>query len=143
VTEPSPDTFASQISATGRCLCGAVSFALAGRLPPVGMCHCSKCRRVSGVGSNAVLAVRRERFAWLSGEDEIQTFALPSGWSTAFCRQCGSPAPQPTPDGARMWVPAGGLDGDPDLSVSGHIHVASKPRWAVIGDDAPQFDEAP
>jgi hypothetical protein len=138
VSEP-----ASDFAAVGGCLCGAIRYGLRERLPQVGMCHCSKCRKVSGVGSNAVLAVRHERFAWLAGEDARQTFALPSGWSTSFCRHCGSPAPQPTAQGDRMWVPAGGLDGDPPLTVSGHIHVASKPGWVVIGDDAPQFDEAP
>ena len=140
---PSPPDPSPDFTATGGCLCGAVRFGLTGRLPPVGMCHCSQCRRVSGVGSNAVLAVREERFVWLAGEDERQTFALPSGWSTVFCRHCGSPVPQPTPDSARMWVPAGSLDGDPELTVGGHIFVGSKPGWCVIGDDAPQFDETP
>ena len=58
-------------TATGGCLCGAVRFALHGRLPPVGMCHCSLCRRVSGTGSTVVLNVRPERFRWLAGEDPV------------------------------------------------------------------------
>jgi hypothetical protein len=43
----------------------------------------------------------------------------------------------------RWFVPAGSLDGDPDLALSGHIRVVDKPGWAVIGDDAPQFAEFP
>ncbi|THD64317.1 GFA family protein [Phenylobacterium sp.] len=127
--------------ATGGCLCGAVRFGLTGKLAPVGFCHCSKCRRVSGTGSNAVLNVRRDRFAWLSGEDNLKRYALPSGWSTVFCADCGCPAPQPTPDGGRMFVPAGALDGDPALDIAGHIHLGSKPAWVAICDDAPRFEE--
>jgi len=127
-------------AATGRCLCGAVRFGLHEKLPPVGFCHCSQCRRASGVASNAILNVRRDRFVWLAGEDNLQSWSTPSGWTNVFCRTCGSPAPHPVPGGARMFVQAGALDGDPDLAIAGHIFVADKPRWAVIGDDAPQFD---
>jgi hypothetical protein len=134
-TKPSP--------ATGGCLCGAVRYAVHGRLPPVGMCHCSQCRRVSGVGSNAVLSVRAERFEWLAGEDHWREFRLPSGWSSVFCPTCGSPAPQRLANSDRVLVSAGTLDADPGPAVAGHIFVGSKASWDVIGDDAPQFDELP
>lgn len=131
---------AEPFSATGRCLCGDVRWGVTGRLPPVGFCHCSQCRRVSGAGSNAVMHVRAERLVWLSGEDARRTYALPSGWSNTFCGRCGCPTPQLGPHG-RWFVPAGSLDGQPELTISGHIRVSDKPAWAVIGDDAPQFPE--
>jgi hypothetical protein len=129
--------------ATGGCLCGAVRFGLRHKLAPVGFCHCSQCRRVSGVGSNAVLNVRRERFEWLSGEDNIQVYATSSGWKSLFCRTCGCPVPHILRDGRRVLVPAGALDDDPDLEISGHIFVGSKARWEVIADGAPQYDTWP
>jgi hypothetical protein len=129
--------------ATGRCLCGTIRFGLREKLAPVGFCHCSLCRRVSGVASNAVLNVRRDRFAWLAGEDNVQTYANETGWKSLFCRTCGSPAPHVLSGGARVLVPAGLLDGDLDLERSGHIFVGSKARWDVIADDAPQYEEWP
>lgn len=129
--------------ATGRCLCGAIRFGLKEKLGPVGFCHCSLCRRVSGVASNAVLNVRRDRFEWLAGETNVQTYATETGWKSLFCRTCGSPTPHILSSGDRVLVPAGLLDGDPDLARSGHIFVGSKAKWEVIGDDAPQFDEWP
>ncbi len=32
----------------GSCLCGAVSFEVAGELPGPDACHCSQCRKTSG-----------------------------------------------------------------------------------------------
>ena len=128
---------------TGGCLCGAVRFSIDGRVSPVGMCHCSKCRKASGAASNAVLTVRKERLTWLGGEESRRSFNLPSGWGTSFCPTCGCPTPQLMSDGSRYWVPAGSLDDDPGPRVSGHIFVGSKASWDVIGDAAPQFDEAP
>ena len=127
--------------ATGGCLCGAVRFGLREKLSPVGFCHCSLCRRASGVASNAILNTRIDRFEWLSGEDNVQVYATPSGWKNLFCRTCGCPAPHVRSDGKRVLVPVGLLDGDPDLAIAGHIFVGSKARWEVIADDSPQFDE--
>lgn len=129
------------VAGTGGCLCGRIRFRILERLPAVGFCHCSQCRRVSGTGSNAVLNVRARRFEWISGEDNLRSYSTESGWSTVFCSDCGCPMPQLTPDKARWFVPAGALDGDHQLKVAGHIFVGSKPSWVTICDDAPQFEE--
>ena len=127
--------------ATGGCLCGAIRYEVHGRLPPVGMCRCSRCRRASGSRSNAIVNVRAERFVWLSGEDNMGEFRTPSGWGAFFCKTCGCPTPHRLSGGERVLVPAGTLDDDPGPRVAGHIFVGSKASWDVIGDDAPQFDE--
>ena len=64
----------------GSCLCGAVVFEITGKTTDIGMCHCSKCRKVSGVASNATLMTSREGLVWISGEGQISKFELPSGW---------------------------------------------------------------
>lgn len=129
--------------ATGGCLCAKVRFGLREKLPPLGFCHCSQCRRTSGTGSNAVLNVRQDRFEWLSGQDNLRRYSTSSGWSTVFCVDCGCPMPQSTPQGDRMFVPAGSLDGDPPLDIAGHIFVGSKPSWVMICDDSPRFEAHP
>lgn len=121
----------------GSCLCGKCTFEISGNPGPVGKCHCSKCRKVSGTGSNAVFWVQRENFSWLSGADNATEFSLPDGWRSTFCKLCGSPLPASI--GSSWFVPAGLLDENPDVGVRGHIWVENKPSWEVIGDDAPQF----
>ena len=52
----------------GSCLCGGVRFEIAGRWSGIGQCHCSKCRKVSGTASNAVLYASAKSLSWVAGE---------------------------------------------------------------------------
>ncbi len=125
----------------GSCLCGAVRFQYARAVTQVGMCHCSKCRKVSGTASNAVIVVPEADLEWLAGRELLHEFALPDGWGATRCRTCGSPAPRKIPGAAAYWVPAGALDDDPGLGIGGHIWVGSKAAWEVIPEGPPQFEE--
>lgn len=126
----------------GSCLCRKCLFEIKGNPGPVGKCHCSKCRKVSGTGSNAVFWIRPDNFVWLAGEHGAKRYGLPDGWSSTFCSECGSPLPAFI--GGRIWiVPAGLMDENPNVGVRGHIWVEDKPHWEIIGDDAPQFLREP
>src|SRR3989442_12906411 len=104
----------------GSCLCGKCVFELRGRISAVGKCHCSKCRKASGTGSNAVHWVRPENVAWISGIESIKRFTREDR-SSAFCGECGSPLPAMDKDKTKWFVPAGLLDGDPGVGLRGHI----------------------
>ena len=125
----------------GSCLCGEVRFEYARAVTQVGMCHCSKCRKVSGTASNATIVVPETDFKWVAGEDLRRVYTMPTGWHTTFCATCGSPLPQTLRGSAAYWVPAGLLDDDPGLRIGGHIFVDSKTSWDEIAGDAPQFPE--
>ena len=129
----------------GTCLCGDVSFEIAGRTSEIGQCHCSKCRKVSGTDGNAVFYVAVKNFTWLrGGETSLRTYEVPggNGWKSTFCNRCGSPAPHTNNDGKIYFVPAGLLDDDPGhRGYAAHIYVGSKAAWTRITDGAPQFAE--
>lgn len=128
----------------GSCLCGGVKFIISGTPGPIGQCHCSKCRKVSGTDGNAIMHVPIERFAWESGEELIETFypGKDSEWHSVFCRKCGSPLPLESKTSDLVFIPAGLLDDDPGhRGYVGHIFVGSKAPWVVITDDSPQFVE--
>ena len=127
----------------GSCLCGGVRFEFSRSVTPVGLCHCSLCRKVSGAASNAMVVVPKDELRWLAGQELLQSYARATGWRTTFCRTCGSPAPQLHTSGGAWWVPAGALDDDPGVRVGGHIFVGSKAPWDEIGGSAPQFEERP
>jgi hypothetical protein len=129
----------------GSCLCGALRFEIRGNHSRIGFCHCSLCRKCSGVNATAAITTDFESLVWISGEDQVRTFERPSGYGSAFCFTCGSPAPE-TDDNKTMYsIPVGLFDDDPNFLVSDHIYVGSKASWDVIGDNAPQseHDEGP
>src|SRR5262245_13699098 len=123
----------------GSCLCRAVQFEFDGKTTEIGMCHCSKCRKVSGVASNANLMVGRDGLTWIRGEDKLLKFELPDGWGPWRCATCGSPVPRLNPQGGAYWVPTGLLDSDPGVRIRGHIFVGSKAPWDEIAGSAPQL----
>jgi hypothetical protein len=127
----------------GSCLCGAVCFEIEGSTTDIGMCHCSKCRKVSGVASNANLMVPKDGLRFVRGEEHVTKFELPDGWGVCRCATCGSPVPMLHPGGGAYWVQAGLLDGDPGVRITGHIFVGSKAPWYEIPGDLPQFREYP
>jgi len=125
----------------GSCLCGAVQFEIDGTTTDIGMCHCSKCRKVSGVASNANLMVARDDFEWVSGDEALMKFAMADGWGVWRCSVCGSPVPMLHPGGGAYWVPAGLLDSDPGVGIAAHIFVGSKAPWDEIAGDGLQLRE--
>jgi hypothetical protein len=125
----------------GSCLCGAVRFEIDGKTTDIGMCHCSKCRKVSGVASNANLMASREVFKWTAGQDAVTRFEMADGWGPWRCSVCGSPVPKLHPGGGAYWVPTGLLDSDPGVGIAGHIYVGSKAPWDEIAGDTPRYRE--
>lgn len=127
---------------TGTCLCGGVAFEVVGKYGPIGQCHCSKCRKVSGTDGNAVFYTAEQSFRWLKGEHQIKHFyvAGTTGWKSSFCGTCGSPTPHSDSSGKIFFIPAGLLDDDPGFrGYAAHIFVGSKAPWVCIADDAPQY----
>lgn len=118
----------------GSCLCGGVRFEITGPHSKIGFCHCSRCRKLSGVGSMAGIVLAFEQLSWVCGAE-----LLNEGIKNAICRVCGSPLPDADSDKTTYYVPPGLLDGDPQLLVGDHIYVADKASWDVIGDDAPRY----
>ena len=126
----------------GRCLCGKCVFEIKGETGSINKCHCTKCRKVSGTGSNAVFWIEPDQLEWISGKDQVKSFVMPDGWESVFCQECGSPLPRYILH--EEWiVPAGVMDENPQVKVRAHIFVENKPDWEIIGDDAPQFPQVP
>lgn len=125
----------------GSCLCQGVQFSINGNTSDIGHCHCSKCRKVSGVNSNGVILVSAKKLSWQCGQELVKVYQMPDGWTSTFCNSCGSPLPMLGANGKIYWVPIGVLDDDPGVAVAQHIFVASKASWDVITDGVPQYDE--
>ena len=133
----------SDATASGSCNCGGVQFVVDGEFEAVNMCHCSRCRKARGAAhcSNGFIPVDAIRFT--SGEDLLETFALPQArsFAQAFCRVCGSAMPRLNHQRQVAVVPYGALDTVPSRLPERHIYVSSKAVWYDIEDGLPQFAE--
>ena len=114
----------------GSCLCGAVAFEIDGSFESFYLCHCGHCRKGSGSAHAANLFSATASLKWLSGEDKVTRFTLPSTrHSRSFCSICGSAVPNLQMDGALLLVPAGSLDSEIPIRPNAHIFTGSRSGW--------------
>jgi hypothetical protein len=131
----------------GSCLCGGVQFEIARAAGPFELCHCNRCRKVSGSAFMAGIGVRREDFRFVRGEELVRSYDAPildapPAYRSTFCSRCGSPVPDPTATGEWFEIAAGLLDDDPLLRPQRHIMIEHKAAWFPIADALPQLDRA-
>ena len=132
-------------SIPGRCLCGAVTFTLTLPFERFMVCHCSRCRRTNGSAFATNLFARSHQLRWLTGEAEVQRFDLPEAprFSNCFCRHCGSPVPRLSRDGSHVVVPAGTLDGDPQIRPQARIYWGDRACWHDAIAEQEHYDGYP
>ena len=131
----------------GGCLCGTVRFELDRAVGPFELCHCNRCRKVSGSAFMAAIGVRRSDFRWLSGRELIRAYEAPllespPAYRVCFCTICGSCVPDPEDNSEFFEIAAGLLDDDPHLQPYKHIFVEMKAPWFEISDGLPQLNKA-
>ena len=126
----------------GKCNCGSVAFELKGKMPAMYKCFCTLCQRQGGAASNASTIVRVENFAWVRGVDSIAKWKKATGFSSHFCKTCGSPVPNTFRD-KYVWVPMGLLDNSANMKVAAYLFLNSKPAWEALASVEHQFNEGP
>lgn len=104
---------------TGQCLCAAVRFSLTVEPRFFYRCHCSLCRKQTGVGFNLATLLNARDFRWDAGQDSINSWIKPSGYRNDFCAQCGSTVPNPLRGSPYVWIPLGLLDEDLNVECIG------------------------
>jgi len=123
----------------GSCLCGAVSFEVAGapeHRPEA--CHCSQCRKQTGhflvavnVRRKALTVHGADKLGWYRSSDKVQR---------GFCSVCGSTLFwQPTMEGYEYTAIAlGAFDSPTGMRIAKHTFVGEKGDYYDIDDGAPQ-----
>jgi hypothetical protein len=128
----------------GSCLCGGVTFAVSGDLPPIQVCHCGQCRRAQGTPFATNIPLYESQVEWLSGISLIQRYESSPGKYRCFCKTCGSPLfSQRTSLPGVLRLRVGILQGQVNGKVGFHIHHASRANWWTPQDEAraPRYDE--
>jgi hypothetical protein len=127
---------------TGRCLCGAVTYAVADAFHYAMYCHCSNCRRATGSAFKPFAGAPREKLSIVQGEQYVRTYGEGENFDV-HCRECGSLLYSVVREGTYVHVTMGTLVDEPSIRPSKHIFVGSKANWHDITDDLPQYEAFP
>ena len=128
----------------GSCLCGGVTFEIDRALGPVEFCHCNRCRKLSGSASLLTIRAKPKDFRLLTGRELVKSYAAPilyapPAYRSFFCSNCGSPVPEPEPEGDHFEIPAGLFDDDFGVRPDKHIFVDFMPPWDDLHRELPAY----
>ena len=124
----------------GKCLCGEVEFELAGKILALYQCHCSLCRKQSGSAASAATIVAAEDFRWIRGKEVVGSWIKDTGFRSDFCRNCGSPVPNPLRTLPYVWIPAGLLEEREGLQIRLHVFYGSRAEWDTAKPEGTVYD---
>ena len=132
---------AAEPRATGRCLCGAVSYEVHGPLRDVVLCHCEECARWGGY-LGAFAAVRPGDLELVADETLVWIVSPESDRRArrAFCGACGSSLFWQPADGDRISIAVGTLDRPTGLHLAGRWYTRHAADYEELGDTLPHDD---
>jgi len=137
------ETMTQHQAIQGSCLCGEVRFEVAPPSTAFRYCHCGRCRKATGTAHAANLFIPAAQFKWLAGESLLHHFSLPGAkrFGVTFCTKCGTRMPHKVTGMENMLVPAGVLDGKPDIEPDSSIFWGSKAPWFIETQALPKHEE--
>jgi hypothetical protein len=131
--------------ATGRCLCGAVSYTI--RAEPIGMgqCHCKDCQQASGTGHMSLARFKRDDVT-ITGKTASYASTAESGNINTrhFCPTCGSRVyGENSARPGMVNIAVGCLDDHSWFSPQVVVYAKDRPGWDVTSADIPNFTRMP
>ncbi|EKF17934.1 GFA family protein [Nitratireductor pacificus] len=120
----------------GSCLCGAVRFRTSGPLRGVVYCHCSQCRKQTGL-YYAATDVRDDDLT-IEGAESLTWYAASDFARRGFCKVCGSALFWKRNGADQVSIMAGAFEQPTGLAADSHIFVADKGDFYTIDDGLPQ-----
>lgn len=129
---------------TGSCLCGKITFESNNNFDQFHLCHCAQCQKTTGSAHASNLFTTPDNITWLSGFELVKRFDVPGrAISKAFCTECGCGVPFLSGTGKALVVPAGCLDGNPEIDPQDNIFCSEKAEWYDKAIGAKSFEKFP
>ena len=123
----------------GSCNCGGVSYIVKGSLRPTVACHCSQCRKQTGLYYAATSAVDSE--LTVSENGCLKWYAASETALRGFCAECGSALFWKEHGSNNTSILTGTLDGEAP-AIDRHIFCQDKGDFYEISDGLPQFPQS-
>lgn len=124
---------------TGECFCGSIKYEIDGVLGDARSCHCSRCRKAFSSQASAYALIDPKTFKWVDGEQLLTSYETQPGFGLRFCSKCGSTLCG-TCEGSVHGVTLGCVNGNPDIEIGYHIHVASKASWEILPEGIKKYE---
>lgn len=129
---------------SGGCLCGGLRYEIDRRHLNAMHCHCGMCRKAHGTAFSTHVVVRPDQVQWRRREEELKPYESSPGAYREFCPRCGTHLLVHGQSGDdTLAIPAGTLDGNPDVTLLGHMYVRERVSWCTLGDDLPRHEAWP
>ncbi len=127
----------AELTRTGHCLCGEVSYELTGPETWACHCHCADCRRQTASPMTTFLGIPLERFNWTGKSPK--TFNSSPGVTRSFCENCGTPmAFQADRYKGEIHLYAATLRAPEGFKPTFHVHYAKHLPWIKLADGLPR-----
>jgi hypothetical protein len=126
------------MNASGRCLCGAVTFEAGGVERDVHGCHCNMCRQWSGGPSLGVSVAQVN----LSGAENIATYDSSAWAERGFRTRCGSNLFSSLKEANHYILFMGSFDDQTPFNLSGEIYFDEKPAGYDFAGEHPRMTGA-
>lgn len=128
---------------SGGCLCGEYRYEIDRRHLNAMHCYCQMCRKAHGTALSTHLILRPNQLSWRAGETLHQYESSPGAFRE-FCPKCGTHLLIHGQSGdGTLSIPAGTLDGDPPITIIGHMYTRELVSWHTISDELPQYEGWP
>ncbi|MFW1676926.1 GFA family protein [Pontibacter sp. JAM-7] len=121
----------STITASGNCLCGAVTVEAASMSTDIASCHCNICRKWGG---GPLMAVDCATEVTIKGQDSIKVFATSDWAERGFCAKCGTHLFFRLKESGQYIIPVGLFDQQAPLHFGLQIFVDEKPDYYAFGN---------
>lgn len=121
---------------SGRCLCGAVTYACDAAPLWQGHCHCESCRRATASGFTSFLGVADGHWRWTG--DQPATYTSSPGVWRDFCPTCGTQMAYRTdraPGECHFY--AATLDDPTRFTPAHHDFLDERLPWVHLADGLP------
>ena len=123
----------------GRCLCGAVRFAVEAAKSDIDACHCGMCRRWAG---GPLMTLRHAGAVEFTGEENISRYASSDVVERGFCKTCGSNLFTKMKGADHYFIAAGTLDAQDSLKFTVEIFIDDKPHYYAFANDTKKMTGA-
>lgn len=119
---------------TGGCQCGAVRFAVTGKIGRASICHCRMCQKAFGAFYAPLVTVGDAEVTWTRGEPTC--FQSSNVVKRGFCEKCGTPLTYDAPMGG-VALAIGAFDHPEEIKPTIQYGVEARIDWVSELDGLP------